>query len=129
MAVCGHPGGGADRRTARDPARPGRVQSDASQDRSQGRARHRPADAARLVSSGALQVAAGAGDTSAADSTQAAANQKSRRRDEPARRAPRLWAEGWSDDAANLPGRIRELVAGHPTLSTVAEALLAARRT
>src|SRR6516165_265630 len=28
-----------------------------------------------------------------------------------------------------FPGRIRELVAGHPTLSTVAEALLAARRT
>jgi transposase len=28
-----------------------------------------------------------------------------------------------------LPGRIRELVAGHTTLSTVAEALLAARST
>jgi transposase len=28
-----------------------------------------------------------------------------------------------------FPGRIRELVAGHPTLSTVAEALLAARGT
>ena len=29
----------------------------------------------------------------------------------------------------NFPGRIRELVAGHTTLSTVAEALLAARNT
>ena len=35
---------------------------------------------------------------------QETANQKSRHRDEPTRRAPRLWAEGWSDDAANLPG-------------------------
>ena len=34
---------------------------------------------------------------------QETANQKSRHRDEPTRRAPRLWAEGRSDDAANLP--------------------------
>ena len=31
-----------------EPGRPGRIQGDAGQDRSQGRARHRPADAARL---------------------------------------------------------------------------------
>src|SRR4051795_3499022 len=98
MAVLGPPGGEADSRTARDPARRERIQGNASQDRSQGRARHCPADAAWLVPSGALQVAAGAGDASATNSTQAATNQKSRRRDEPTRRAPRLWAEGRSDD-------------------------------
>src|ERR1700676_4850680 len=41
-----------------------------------GRARHRSAHAARLVSSGGLQVTAGAGDASAADGAQAAADEE-----------------------------------------------------
>src|SRR6202035_3085506 len=90
-------------RIARDAARPERIQGDAGQDRSQGRAWHRPADAAGLVPSGALQVAAGAGNASAADGAQAAADEEPRRRDEPARGATRLWAEGWPDDTANFP--------------------------
>ena len=40
-----------------------------------------------------------------------------------------LWAEGRTDDAANLRGRVRELVEGHPTLLAVADALLVARAT
>src|SRR5882724_11846624 len=63
---------------------PGRIQGDAGQDRSEGRAWHCPADAAGLVPSGALQVAAGAGSASAADGTQAAADEEPRRRDESA---------------------------------------------
>ena len=42
----------------------------------QGRARHRSAHAARLVSPGTLQVAAGAGNASAADGAQAAADEE-----------------------------------------------------
>ena len=102
MAVCGYAGGGIAGRIARDPARPGRLQGHAGQDRSQRRARHCPADAARLVPTGALQVAAGARSASAADGAQAAADQKPRRRDEPARRAARLWTEGRPDNAAHL---------------------------
>ena len=113
---------------AGDPARAGRVQGDAGEDRPQGRARHRAADAAGLVPARALQVAAGAGDARAADRAQAAAGQAPRRGDEPARGAARLRAEGRADHAADAsPGRIRELVDGHPTLTVVAEALLAAR--
>src|ERR1700751_2179987 len=52
-------------------------------DRPQGCARHRPADAARLVPCGALQVATGAGSASTADGAQAPADQEPRRRDEP----------------------------------------------
>src|SRR6202048_1643268 len=73
MAVCGDAGCGVDGRIARDPARPGRIQGNAGQNRPQRRARHCPADAARLVPSGALQVAAGAGSARAADGARAAA--------------------------------------------------------
>src|SRR6266436_8173984 len=102
MAVRGNTGCGIGGRTARDPACAGRIQGDAGQDRSEGRAWHCPADAAGLVPSGALQVAAGAGSASAADGTQAAADEEPRRRDEPARGATRLWAEGRLD-TANFP--------------------------
>jgi hypothetical protein len=88
--LCRHAGSGIVGRIARDPARPGCLQGNADQDRSERRAWHRPADAARLVPSGPK-----VGPTT-----------------------PR-----------NFPGRIRELVAGHTTLSTVAEALLGARST
>src|SRR5258707_15772126 len=103
MAVRGHAGGGIGGRTARDAARAGRIQGNAGEDRSEGRAWHRPAHAARLVPSGALQVAAGAGSAGAADGTQAAADEEPRRRDEPARGATRLWAEGRPDDTASFP--------------------------
>ena len=56
MGGCGVAG-----RIARDPTRAQCLQGYAGQDRPQGRARHRPTDAARLVSASALQVAAGAG--------------------------------------------------------------------
>ena len=92
-------------RAARDPACPGCVQGDAGQDRSQGRARHRAADAAGLVSSGALQVVPAQETACAADGAQAAAEQAPRRGDEPARGAARLRAEGRADDAAELRGR------------------------
>ena len=77
MAVCGHAGCGPGGRTAGNPACPGCVQGDAGQDRPQGRARHCPADAARLVPPGALQIAAGAGNAGAADRAQAAADASS----------------------------------------------------
>ena len=48
----------------------------AGQDRSERRAWHRPVDAARLVPSGALQIATGAGGASVADGAQAAADQE-----------------------------------------------------
>jgi hypothetical protein len=75
----------------------------AGQDRSEGRAWHCPADAAGLVSSGALQVAAGAGSASAADSTQATADEEPRRRDESARGAARFWIKGRANDTENFP--------------------------
>jgi hypothetical protein len=43
--------------------------------------------------------------------------------------AARLRAEGGSDDARTFVGRMGEPVTGHSTLSTVAEALPAARNT
>jgi hypothetical protein len=70
-AGCGVAG-----RIARDPARARCVQGDAGQDRSQGCAWHCPSDAARLVPSGALQVAAGARGAGAVDGAQAAAEQE-----------------------------------------------------
>src|SRR5215470_933412 len=76
VAVCRHAGCGVGRRVARDPARPGRIQGNADQDRSKGCAWHRPADAARLVPCGALQIAPSAGSPSAAGSPQAAADQE-----------------------------------------------------
>src|SRR5215469_15805347 len=76
VAVCRHAGCGIGRRVARDPARPGRIQGNAGQDRSKGCAWHRPADAARLVPCGALQIAPSAGSPSAAGSPQAAADQE-----------------------------------------------------
>ena len=58
------------------PARARCVQGNAGQDRPQGRAWHRAADAARVVSASALQIIAGSGGASAADGTQAAAQQE-----------------------------------------------------
>src|SRR6266403_1667406 len=43
------------------------------------------------------------GSASAADGTQAAADEEPRRRDEPARGAARLWTEGRPDDTAKFP--------------------------
>ena len=54
--------GRPDGRASGDPARPSSVQGDVGEDRPQGCARDCPADAPGLVSAGALQVAAGAGD-------------------------------------------------------------------
>ena len=70
---AGDAGGRACGGAAGDPARARRVQGDAGEDRPQGCARHRAADAAGLVPAGALQVAAGAGDARAADRAQAGA--------------------------------------------------------
>jgi hypothetical protein len=100
-------------------------QGNAGQDRSQRRAWHRPADAARLVPSGALQTFTGAGSTSTIDSAQAAA-------DHDVENSLRGVLRGFGlkvgpTTPRTFVGRIRELVAGHGTLSTVAEALLAAR--
>src|SRR5215472_12447346 len=103
MAICGYARRGIGGRIARDPARPQCIQGDASQDRPQGCTRHRPADAARLVPPGTLQVATGTGSASTADCTQATADKEPRRRDEPTRGTARLWAEGRPDDTANLP--------------------------
>ena len=60
MFVRGHAGRWVAGRVARDPAREGRLQGNAGQDRSQGCAWHRSTDAARLVPLGALQIATGA---------------------------------------------------------------------
>ena len=67
------------------------------------------------------KVDGSAGDARDADRAQAGAGEASRRRDEPARHSARLWAEG------RFEGRIKELVAGHPSLEGVAAALLAVR--
>src|SRR3712207_8386590 len=55
-----------------------------------------------MVPPRALQFAAGAGDASAADRAQAAADQGARCGDEPARGAAGLRAEGRTDHAAEL---------------------------
>jgi transposase len=52
------------------------IQGNAGQDRSERRAWHRPADAARLVPVSALQIVTGAGSASAANGAEAAADQE-----------------------------------------------------
>lgn len=147
MALCGLAGGGAGCRAAGDPACARRVQGDAGQDRPafeapscprslgmdrivraahDGRARDRSADATWLVPAGALQVAAGAGNPGSADSPQAAPGQAARCGDEPARDLAWLRPEGGRYHGRTFETRIRELVAEHPTLGSIGDALLAA---
>jgi hypothetical protein len=101
-ALCRDEGGRLSRGAARDTSRAGRLQGHAGQDRSHRRPRHRPADAAGLVSGRALQIAAGPGGAGASDHPHAPAGQAPGCRDEPARRAARLWAKGWADHAQDL---------------------------
>src|SRR5687768_15155362 len=96
----GRPEGGA----SGDPACARGVQGDVGEDRPQGCARDRAADALGLVSAGALQVAAGAGDAGAAGGAQAAAEAAARRGDERARDLAELRGEGRPDDGAWLRG-------------------------
>ena len=90
------------------------------------RARDRSADATWLVPAGALQVAAGAGNPGSADSPQAAPGQAARCGDEPARDLAWLRPEGGRYHGRTFETRIRELVAEHPTLGSIGDALLAA---
>src|SRR6056297_1318257 len=104
MAVWGAGGRGVAGDPAGDTACPDRVQDDAGEDGPQGCARDRAADAAGLVPAGTLQISCGAGDARAADGTQAAAGEAIRRRNEPARRAARLRAEGRLDNTEDFRG-------------------------
>ena len=129
MALCGDEGSGACGRTAGDAARARCVQGDAGEDRSQRCARHCATDAAWLVPAGALQVDGGAGDAGDADRAQAGADAKLRDVENSLRgHLARLWSEGRARRPRGaLPARIEDLVAGHPTLERIAEALLAVR--
>jgi transposase len=107
------------------PGRPGRIQGDAGQDRSQGRARHRPADAARLhcKSLPAQEVR-----------SLLTARKLLQTKNHDVEMSLRGVLRGFGlkvgpTTPRTFAGRIRELVAGHTTLSTIAEALLAARGT
>src|SRR5262245_26314665 len=119
MRACGC---GVDGRIAQDPARPRCIQGHASQDRPQRRARHCPADATGLVSSCALQVAAVAGR---ALLTVRKLLQTKNHDVEMSLRGFGL--KVGPTTPRTFPGRIRQLTGGHTTLSTVVEALLAAR--
>ena len=90
---------------------------------------HCPADAARLVPPGALQVAAGAGSASATGGAQLL---QTKNHDVEMSLHGVLRGLGLKVDPTpprTFAGRIRELVAAHITRSTVSEALLAARDT
>src|SRR5262245_49162661 len=102
MAVRRAEAGGAGGGVAGDAACSSGVQDDAGKERSQRRAGDRRADAGRLVPPGTLQDAGGPGDAGPADGSQAGAIEAVRRRDEHARAAARLRAEGWADDAETL---------------------------
>ena len=126
MALRGDEKRGLGGGVAGDAACARRLQGDAGQNRPQGCPRDCAIDAARLVPSGSLQIDVGSGGSRFADGAQIGPVQASRYRDEPARDIARLWPEGRGDKANPVRLPVEELVAGHPTLETVAKALLAA---